>query len=238
VLSDISLRKKAEESLIKEKERAEFYLDLLCHDMGNIHQGISGALSLMKKNTDDEEKLKLSMALAENGVMDSMELCKNVMVLSKIVSEDTILKKVQLRTLLLLSVDYIKSMFPDKKIDFDIDIGDHNVYAESILKEAFVNLIHNAVRLQTKNPWIKIETHTSGKNIQIVISDKGPGIPENMKRNLFRRFGMKGERTRTGLGLSIVKALIERYNGSISVSDRIDGDSSQGVKFVISLPSC
>jgi signal transduction histidine kinase len=73
--------------------------------------------------------------------------------------------------------------------------------------------------------------------VRIEISDRGPGIPDTMKKDLFKRYGIKSQKTRTGLGLSIVKALVDRYNGSIMVSDRISGKPEEGVKFIIWIPS-
>ncbi len=71
----------------------------------------------------------------------------------------------------------------------------------------------------------------------VTIDDNGPGIPDEMKRRLFNRF----ERGTTptsgkGLGLYLVRKLVEGYGGHVWVEDRVQGDHSQGSRFVVVLP--
>jgi signal transduction histidine kinase len=233
---DITDSVRAEERIKEEKERAEFYLDLLCHDLNNIHQGISGALQLATMNTDDSDRRSKCMKVAQSAVWDSLNLTKEVMLLSKIMKEEPVLSRTDLLTILDLSLDQIHRMFPEKKIMVDKNITENSVLAEPFLKEVFINIIHNGVRLQGKEPYMEIDTFVEDGWVVTRICDKGPGIPDHMKKDLFRKYGMKGGRTRTGLGLSIVNSLVKRYHGKITVEDRIEGDSTGGACFKIYLP--
>jgi len=79
-----------------------------------------------------------------------------------------------------------------------------------------------------------IEGHSA---VTVMIADHGRGIPDSKKDQIFARFAKRPDGVNgTGLGLSIVSLLVERYNGLISVEDRIPGDSSQGACFRVSLP--
>jgi signal transduction histidine kinase len=74
---------------------------------------------------------------------------------------------------------------------------------------------------------------------RVEVRDQGKGIPEERKPQLFQRFenldtGMAAESH--GLGLSVVKALVDRYQGRVWVEDRIKGDHGKGSIFVIMLP--
>jgi signal transduction histidine kinase len=70
-----------------------------------------------------------------------------------------------------------------------------------------------------------------------VVEDNGPGIPDSRKSAIFERtLGRLGKYTGKGLGLTLVKTLIDDYNGRIWVEDRITGESSKGCRFVILLP--
>jgi signal transduction histidine kinase len=74
---------------------------------------------------------------------------------------------------------------------------------------------------------------------RVEVRDQGKGIPEERKPLLFKRFenldtAMAAESH--GLGLSVVKALVDRYQGKVWVEDRVKGDSSKGSTFVILLP--
>jgi len=73
---------------------------------------------------------------------------------------------------------------------------------------------------------------------RVSIEDNGPGIPDEKKAEVFHRF-MRGQ-TRmsgTGLGLYIVKTLVESFGGYVKVEDRVKGDHTKGTRFVVYLPA-
>ena len=79
----------------------------------------------------------------------------------------------------------------------------------------------------------------NGDEIQTVVSDGGPGIPEEHRRRIFSRFFSyrpdnddDDDDGHTGLGLAIVRAIVEGYGGRIDFRNRVGG----GVEFVVSLP--
>jgi signal transduction histidine kinase len=73
---------------------------------------------------------------------------------------------------------------------------------------------------------------------QIEIEDNGPGIPDLLKSRLFNRTVRGRARTGgSGLGLFLVRSLIEEAEGSVSVGDRVTGDYTQGSRFIVILPA-
>jgi DNA-binding response OmpR family regulator len=220
----------------KEKERAEFYLDLLCHDLRNIHQGLSGALQLSRRNIDNREKLKVSLKIAQEAVDDSIELTKEVMLLSRIMKEEPVLDLTDIDQYIKMAFEQVQRMFPKKKIQFETDLKNERIFAEPLIKEIFINIFHNAVRLQDQTPLLRVMSYSDEDFVYIEISDRGPGIPDILKKDLFKRYGIKGEKTRTGLGLSIVNLLVKRYHGFIKVKDRIAGNHQQGACFEMRFP--
>lgn len=233
---DITEEIRAKNLLESEKERAEFYLDLLAHDLGNIHQGLSGAIQMIDNEMEKIDKTYKSVDLAKDSVRKALELTKNVMLLSRVRAEKPALAVVDVSSVIEDAFHQVKAIFQDKDIILDKDLHEYHIMADSLLKEVFQNLFHNSIRLQ-ESPWVHIGLKREGNEVRIEISDKGPGIPDNMKKDLFRRYGIKNSKTRTGLGLSIVRALVERYGGEISVDDRIPGDHSKGAVFTIRFPA-
>jgi two-component system sensor histidine kinase FlrB len=69
----------------------------------------------------------------------------------------------------------------------------------------------------------------------VTVSDYGKGIPDSMKKELFKRFYSKAEGS--GLGLSIVRTLVERYKGKIWIGDRVYEDYAQGAEFGMIFPA-
>ncbi len=112
--------------------------------------------------------------------------------------------------------------------------GDHDE-----LQSAFVNLLDNAVKYSGEKPQITVRSQSTNLNnrVSVVIKDKGIGIPAADLKRIFKRFyrshtsknGAKG----TGLGLYIVKSIIERHGGRISADSRGEG---KGSTFFVQLP--
>lgn len=235
---DITPQKKAEEMIKTEKANAEFYLDLFHHDIGNIHQGIYGSLQLMKRKvSDNDDHLNDALDLPLEAVKRAILLSKDVRVLSHIRSEEKNFHPIDLKECLMKTIDQVKGVFPKKEIEVQKDLFYHSILAEPLIGQLFFNLLHNAVKLQWNSPWIRVVMEELSNGIRIIISDKGPGIDDEMKKVLFDTDEIKRKGSRTGLGLLIVKELIDRYNGRIEVRNRVEGDRKSGTTFIIDFNS-
>jgi signal transduction histidine kinase len=117
---------------------------------------------------------------------------------------------------------------------------DINIIAEDLLEEIFINLFSNSVKY-TDSAEAKIDVLIKDyfigdtKYWMITISDHGKGIPDPMKKELFERFYSKAKGS--GLGLSIVRTLVERYKGKIWVGDRVYEDYTKGTTFGMIFPA-
>jgi signal transduction histidine kinase len=103
-------------------------------------------------------------------------------------------------------------------------------------ERVFVNLFLNAAQIMKKPGRIDIGIQMSEGQLNITISDSGPGIPEDILPRMFRsNVSTKVSRhARTGLGLHIVAAIVKKYDGHIRAANRERGT---GAVFTISLPS-
>ena len=111
------------------------------------------------------------------------------------------------------------------------DPTDINIIGEDLL-EIFINLFSYSDSSEVKiDVLIKDYFIGEAKYWMITISDYGKGIPDSMKKDLFERFYSKAKGG--GLGLSIVRTLVERYKGKIWVGDRVYEDYSKGTTFGI-----
>jgi signal transduction histidine kinase len=132
---------------------------------------------------------------------------------------------------------------PDKKVEIRYS-GQKGMVVEaaSLLKEAFSNVINNAIKHSGPEVVVDISqreaTVEGRKYYEVSISDNGPGIPDDVKEKLFRRFQRGATRASgKGLGLYITKMLVETFGGRVWVEDRVPGDYSKGCRFVILLPA-
>ena len=122
-------------------------------------------------------------------------------------------------------------------------VSDYLVQANELLKDVFINLISNAIKHSpAEKPLIvnlKVETvnENGQKYYQCMVEDNGPGIPDELKSILFYRFQRGTTKAHgKGLGLYIVRTLVDDFDGKVWVEDRIQGDHSKGAKFVVMLP--
>ena len=103
----------------------------------------------------------------------------------------------------------------------------------------FRNLIDNAIKYADERPSVGIESHPKGEHTIVTrIIDNGRGIPAPLRRKIFGRFVRLGNelersRTGTGLGLFIVRNLVKRLGGQITVRDRV---GQPGTIFEVQLP--
>jgi len=135
------------------------------------------------------------------------------------------------KTILILEVQWTK-----KEIDFDIDLDQILITAdEHLLQEVWLNLIQNAIKFSTQNGQIKISLTKNTTMAKVIITDNGIGIAENEKSRIFERF-YKGDKSRSkdgnGLGLVIVKQIVELSNGKIY----FDSVFGKGSTFIVELP--
>jgi signal transduction histidine kinase len=117
------------------------------------------------------------------------------------------------------------------------------VTANELLRDVFSNLIGNAIKHSGPERHVTIgvavETVEEGgkKFCRVAIDDNGPGIPDEVKARLFQRFSRGQTKAKgSGLGLYLVKTLVEHYGGQIRVEDRVPGDHTKGARLLVMLP--
>ncbi len=94
------------------------------------------------------------------------------------------------------------------------------------LRQVLANLLENAVRHGEGRVSITVEAAQDGGAVAVTVDDEGPGIPEEMLGRVFTRFWRGNRRGGTGLGLYIVKGIIEAHGGAITVGRAASGGAS------------
>jgi two-component sensor histidine kinase len=247
------------DKMIEEKKHSDLLVDLITHDIGNYHQVIQTSLGLviflLEKNKtnilspQDSQKIFSYLTTAKNALTRSQSLVDNIRRLERLYGQKDL--KLVLKNLpesINNAYSTVKQTLYDnnphgKKISISMTHGhpmDINIMAEDLLDEIFINLFSNTVKY-TDSSEVKIDVIIKdyfigeAKYWMITISDYGKGIPDSMKKELFERFYYKAKGS--GLGLSIVRALVERYRGKIWVGDRGYKDYTKGTTFGMIFPA-
>jgi PAS domain S-box-containing protein len=243
---NIKLRKEVEQELVEAKDHAELYLDLMGHDMSNMHQIMEAQLELAQEimaekcRLEGDEKELIDTPLQT--LKRSNLLIENVRKLQQMESGQYKTEPVDISEML-GEVVATYSCVPGKDISIDHNLS-HGRYvrANPLLKDVFNNLVDNAVKHSNGPIHISIsvdEVTVDGQAYyRVSVEDNGPGIPDLKKKEIFNRL-KRGQTTArgVGLGLYIVKALVESFHGGITVEDRVPGDHTKGSRFVVSLPA-
>ncbi len=235
-------RKKSEAEVRDARRQAELYVDLMGHDINNMNQvGISYLeLGLRNLRLNDEEKIYLEKPL--EALNNSTRLIDTVRKLQKIKEGGLRHEKVDM-CLLLREVASEFSHVPGRDVAIRLEsAGECYVAAEPLLKDVFANILGNAIKHSTGPISVDIRQERVLEDnmhyYRVDISDNGPGIPEELKKRLFGRH-QRGDTGATGrgLGLYLVKKLVNDFHGKVWVEDRVPGEPSKGAKFVVMLPA-
>jgi two-component system phosphate regulon sensor histidine kinase PhoR len=125
-----------------------------------------------------------------------------------------------------------------KKIELSLELektmfnGD-----EGLLSQVWINLIHNAIKFTTERGMIGVTLMGDGKAVVCRVSDTGAGISEEDRMHIFERF-YKADKARdralggSGLGLSLVKKIVELHGGTVTAQSEL----GKGSVFTVSLP--
>lgn len=230
------------QAMSESKNDAEFYTDLLSHDIKNFNQAIIGYLDLLKMTMDRPDQLSAINKMSEQ-VMNVSRLANNVRTMSKLTWGTTKLTRVDLGSVLLDCVRSVPQYQMTRKIMFEhnAEVGRYMVMADELIRELFVNILTNSVKYDSHDPVeisINVLRDDSKDRPYVVVSvaDHGQGIPSDAKDKIFERFAAGVKKKGSGLGLHIVKTLTNRYRGRVWAEDRVQGDYTQGTVFKVRLP--
>jgi signal transduction histidine kinase/CheY-like chemotaxis protein len=218
--------------LLKRLEAANnetnLYLDIMTHDINNATTGALAYLDLLATRLEGENK-KYTDAVIKS-VNQSIEIIANVSTIRRINETKSALGPVELDDVIRNEIMH----FSTATIHY---AGTETVVlADDLLGQIFANLIGNSVKFCGENGEITISVGEQEDDILITVADNGPGIPDDMKPQVFDRFRKgKSKKSGKGLGLFITRHLVERYGGRIWAEDRVPGHQDQGAAMHFSM---
>ena len=230
--------------LQKRANRAETFSTDLAHEIRNPLASLKGASELLHKAKENErEKLfqiiDHDVERIERLITDYSQMLKDEASWSR-----EKMKKIDLNEIVNNVVeDFSQSLInQNKNIDIKIVCKNKNgkgyfiLGIENRLEQVIANLLDNSVSFSKDKSKIEIEISEKNKNFILTIKDEGPGFSETVVQNIFKRFYSNRPHSfgeHSGLGLNIVKNIIELHKGTVSASNR---RNSQGAQIEVLLP--
>ena len=114
------------------------------------------------------------------------------------------------------------------------------VWANPLLENVISNLISNSIKFGGMEVQIDIGVVETENTVTLSVTDNGIGIPDHLKLNIFDRFNQSSKSApgSRGLGLHIVKTLVNNYGGRVWAADRVPGKPGEGAAIKVILQKC
>ncbi|PAB57754.1 PocR ligand-binding domain-containing protein [Anaeromicrobium sediminis] len=248
------LNKKVEEKTILLEQTLEYdrlkteFFSNISHELKTPINVIFSALQMTNsilrevKISDDENKIEKYLNIMKQNCFRLMRLINNLLDITKI---DSGYFKIDLancdivnvvENITLSVVEYIEST--GIEVIFDTYVEEKITACDpDNIERIMLNLLSNAVKFTNPGGKILVDMMDKGESIIISVKDTGIGIPEEKRAQIFGRFiqadkSLSRENEGSGIGLSLVKALVELYEGKIFVNSKV----GQGSEFIIELP--
>ena len=226
-------------------ERTRFLGAVIAHDINNFNQAVTSYLQLAMDSKPVSSKTMTYLERASASAWGISELIQRSNKLMKIEREGAQnLGPVELGEVLKESVAEVSRTYPDREVKFDMKPCNHRCFVtgNELANEVFTNILDNAVKYDP-NQKVVVDIGIGEFTIEprkywcVSVADHGVGIPDSKKNLVFGKLTSGEDRqVGSGLGLSIVRAIVEAYHGLVWVEDRVPGDPSKGCVFRVALP--
>ncbi len=240
-LRDVTERRQTEEDLARSNAQLEHYVDAVSHDLRSPLVSLLGFSRLLREDfgtrLDDKGRHFLDRIEQAGRTMES--LIHDLLELSRIGRTDADKSLIDPRGVLALLFAEFKPRLEQDGVTLELpDHAPHLMCNRTRLYQLFSNLVGNAIEHMgsVQRPVVRVEVKTLPEAHQITVSDNGKGIdPAHHDRifEIFQSIGpRKDGRRGTGIGLAIVRKIVETHGGRVWVESDLD----QGAAFHLTLP--
>jgi PAS domain S-box-containing protein len=241
--TDITDRKRAEEALQQSDRRKDEFLATLAHELRNPLAPIRNGLQIMRLGKGDPEASEQARTMMERQLGQMVHLVDDLLDLSRISRGKIELRKerVELAKVIQQAVETSRPLIEASGHDLTITVPPGPVYVDADvtrLAQVFSNLLNNAAKYTEQGGRVQLAVQRRGGEVVVSVKDNGVGIPAHMLPKVFEMFtqvdrNLERSQGGLGIGLSIVKRLVEMHGGSVGVES--DGPG-MGSEFVVRLP--
>ena len=243
IFRDVTERRRAEQVLQEADRRKDEFLATLAHELRNPLAPIRNALEIIRLAGDDQQAVHQARRTMERQLGQMIRLVDDLLDISRITRGTIALRKerVDLATIVRNAVETSKPLFDQVGQRLCVSLPDEPVFVDADvtrLSQVFANLLNNAAKYTEPGGRIELTVKPDGAQVAISVKDNGIGIPECMLDGIFDMFAQVDrslERAHGGLGigLTIVKRLIEMHGGRVEAHSEGHG---RGSEFVVRHP--
>ena len=248
--TDISEQKQIQEELrvvaakLSEADRRkDEFLATLAHELRNPLAPIRTGLEALKLAEDDPEMRKEVRQTMERQAEQMVHLIDDLLDVSRITQGKLKLRlsRVELAVVMRSAVEATRPFIDEAGHELLVTVPEQPIFLEADptrLAQVLSNLLNNAAKYTIEQGQISLSAQPHGDEVVLMVKDTGLGIPAEMRERIFEMFGQiehttEGGYAGLGIGLTLVKTLVELHGGSIDVHSE---GANRGSEFRIKLP--
>lgn len=224
-------------------QRKDQFLAMLAHELFNPVAAIKAGLHLLQKRSDPEAAIEIRGQM-DRQVSHLTRLVEDLLDISRVSEGKISLQKerVELRQVVQAAIEASRINLDAGRHAFTLDLPDAEIWLDADLvrmAQVVSNLLNNAAKYTPDGGNITLTATADARGVEIAVSDDGIGIPAEMQGRIFQIFEqVSRHRDRAqgglGIGLALVRQLIELHDGSITVESAGEG---QGSTFSVRMPA-
>jgi PAS domain S-box-containing protein len=243
VLNDVSTLKRAEHQLKEADRRKDEFLATLAHELRNPLAPVSYALEFIRSTTNDNPSLREPLEMMHRQINHMGRLIDDLLDVSRITRNKLELRQdvIELAGVIDLAVETCRPLIEARQHDLLVKLPELPVHlhADAVrLAQAFSNLLSNACKYTEERGTIRLNAERRGDEVVVSVQDTGIGIPPDRLDHIFELFTQAhAAREQSlgglGIGLTLVRRLIEMHGGSVQA---LSPGPGRGSEFIVTLP--
>jgi signal transduction histidine kinase len=241
--AEIAERARAEAALLEADRHKDEFLAILAHELRNPLAPIRNAVEIMSRFPLENPKLKWSRDVIDRQAVHLTRLVDDLLDISRITRGTIRLAQEPVRseTIIARAVEALQPMIAEHRHELSIDCPDGSLMVRGDLTrlvQILGNLLNNAAKYTNDGGRIHLSVRRERKSVEFRVKDNGIGIAQDSQSklfNLFSRLETTDDRTPGGLGigLALVRKLVEMHSGEVAVHSAGLGEGSE---FVVRIP--
>ncbi len=213
------------------------FINNFSHELKTPIVSMLGLVGIMKTKEISDAKKIYYLGVIEEELNRLSFITTNILNMSKIENQNVLIDKTifnlseQLRRCVLI----FEKAWTEKNLELEINIEEYEINGnEELLKQVWVNLLDNAIKFNQNGGKLTLNVYNRDGNLYVTIKNTGATIPQENIDKIFNKFYQVDQtysKQGNGIGLSIVKKIVELHQGSVNVESK-NGETS----FIVCLP--